>query len=201
MRWRWRGCWPRAGVVTRRGRHPRKSGTRDLIGECGSRTSTDAAAPTTVTEHGDCGAHDHHEPAEPADPADRNHDGARPHHHQSARGHPGGQRPASGLPAAGEAIQYGCPAALAYLATYAAPALVPSCPGDAGGHQARTICWTALPCQSGTIHDRRSLPGRLHERGFELMGPHRRLEGAGQSLRDLPHLSSPRFGDCPDDRR
>jgi hypothetical protein len=59
--------------------------------------------------------------------------------------------PASALPAAGQATQYGCPAALAYLAAYAAPAFVSSCPGDAGGHQARTICWTALPCQSGTI--------------------------------------------------
>ena len=57
----------------------------------------------------------------------------------------------SSLPAAGEATQYGCPAALAYLAAYAAPVFVSSCPGDAGGHQARTTCWTALPCKSGTI--------------------------------------------------
>jgi hypothetical protein len=47
-----------------------------------------------------------------------------------------------GLPPAGEATQSGCAAAYAYLHAYAAPGFTFECPGDAGGHQAMTMCVT-----------------------------------------------------------
>lgn len=46
----------------------------------------------------------------------------------------------SGLPAAGEATEYGCAAALQYLDAYAAPGFWLVCPGYARGHQAMTAC-------------------------------------------------------------
>lgn len=52
--------------------------------------------------------------------------------------------------AAGRATQYGCAAALSYLAAYAAPGFTASCPGNADGHQAATVCSTS-PCDGGTI--------------------------------------------------
>ena len=45
---------------------------------------------------------------------------------------------------------YGCAAALAYLATHAAPGFVSYCPHDAGGHQASTTCMDAPTCLAGT---------------------------------------------------
>jgi len=45
-----------------------------------------------------------------------------------------------GLPSLGGATAYGCDAALAYLAAYAAPGFVEECPGNAQGHQATTMC-------------------------------------------------------------
>ena len=42
------------------------------------------------------------------------------------------------MPARGDATQYGCGAALSYLATYSAPGFTFECPGTALGHQAMT---------------------------------------------------------------
>ena len=53
------------------------------------------------------------------------------------------QTPAGTLPLAGEATAFGCTAALAYLAAYAAPGFTAQCPADAGGHQAGTLCWSS----------------------------------------------------------
>ncbi len=51
------------------------------------------------------------------------------------------------LPPPGEATVPGCLAALAYLAAYAAPGFTSSCPGNADGHQATTLCvGTIAPC-------------------------------------------------------
>jgi hypothetical protein len=56
------------------------------------------------------------------------------------------------VPAEGAATQYGCVAAMAYLAAYAAPGFASSCPGNAAGHQAETMCATSPPdCETGTI--------------------------------------------------
>lgn len=53
----------------------------------------------------------------------------------------------SGLPAAGEATEYGCGAALQYLDAYAAPGFWMVCPGNARGHQALTACQSgSSPC-------------------------------------------------------
>jgi hypothetical protein len=57
------------------------------------------------------------------------------------------QLPADTLPPAGEATAFGCAAALAYLAAYAAPGFGAQCPAATGGHQATTMCVTsATPC-------------------------------------------------------
>ena len=50
------------------------------------------------------------------------------------------QLPADTLPPAGEATAFGCAAALAYLAAYAAPGFGAQCPAATGGHQATTMC-------------------------------------------------------------
>ena len=56
----------------------------------------------------------------------------------------------TGLPPAGEATQSGCAAAYAYLQAYAAPGFTFECPGDAGGHEAETMCISgSTPC--GTL--------------------------------------------------
>lgn len=56
----------------------------------------------------------------------------------------------TGLPPAGEATRSGCAAAYAYLRAYAAPGFTIECPGDAGGHEAETMCISAVtPC--GTL--------------------------------------------------
>jgi hypothetical protein len=56
----------------------------------------------------------------------------------------------TGLPVAGEATSSGCAAAYAYLRAYAAPGFTIECPGDAGGHEAETMCISAItPC--GTV--------------------------------------------------
>jgi hypothetical protein len=45
------------------------------------------------------------------------------------------------------ATAFGCAAALAYLAAYAAPGFGAQCPAATGGHQATTMCVTsATPC-------------------------------------------------------
>jgi hypothetical protein len=62
------------------------------------------------------------------------------------------QTPAGTLPPAGEATAFGCTAALAYLAAYAAPGFSFQCPANAGGHQAGTLCWsTASPCDIARV--------------------------------------------------
>jgi hypothetical protein len=62
------------------------------------------------------------------------------------------QTPAGTLPPAGEATAFGCAAALAYLAAYAAPGFSSQCPADAGGHQAGTLCWSAVsPCDVARV--------------------------------------------------
>jgi hypothetical protein len=43
-----------------------------------------------------------------------------------------------------------CAAALAYLAAHAAPGFVSTCPHDAGGHQATTVCIRIATCVPGT---------------------------------------------------
>jgi hypothetical protein len=56
------------------------------------------------------------------------------------------RRPA-GVPPAGEATLFGCTAARAYLAAYAAPGFTVQCPGDARGHQAEATCSQSVtPC-------------------------------------------------------
>ena len=50
------------------------------------------------------------------------------------------QLPAGTLPPPGEATAFGCAAAQAYLAAYAAPGFSVQCPAAAGGHQATTMC-------------------------------------------------------------
>ena len=45
----------------------------------------------------------------------------------------------------------GCQAALDYLAANAAPGFVASCPHDAGGHEATTVCDGAPNCLPGTM--------------------------------------------------
>ena len=45
----------------------------------------------------------------------------------------------------------GCQAALSYLAANAAPGFVASCPHDAGGHEATTVCDGAPDCVAGTM--------------------------------------------------
>ena len=45
----------------------------------------------------------------------------------------------------------GCQAALDYLAANAAPGFVASCPHDAGGHEATTVCDGAPDCVPGTM--------------------------------------------------
>jgi hypothetical protein len=56
------------------------------------------------------------------------------------------------VPAAGEATQFGCSAALAHLAAYAAPGFAYQCPGYAAGHQAETTCAaSASPCDTGRV--------------------------------------------------
>ncbi|HEY6471319.1 MAG TPA: hypothetical protein VIY26_00415 [Acidimicrobiales bacterium] len=56
---------------------------------------------------------------------------------------------ATGLPPAGEATRDGCAAAYAYLQAYAAPGFTLECPGDAGGHEAETMCVSgATPCST-----------------------------------------------------
>jgi hypothetical protein len=55
----------------------------------------------------------------------------------------------SGLPPAGEATRDGCAAAYAYLQAYAAPGFTFECPGDAGGHEAETMCISGTtPCST-----------------------------------------------------
>jgi hypothetical protein len=44
------------------------------------------------------------------------------------------------VPPAGEATAFGCAAAQAYLAAYAAPGFGVQCPAETGGHQATTMC-------------------------------------------------------------
>jgi hypothetical protein len=57
--------------------------------------------------------------------------------------------PPAGVPPAGEATTYGCAAARAYLAAYAAPGFAVQCPGYAQGHQAETMCaQTVSPCDT-----------------------------------------------------
>ena len=46
---------------------------------------------------------------------------------------------------------FGCQEALAYLSTHAAPGFVSTCPHDADGHQATTVCDGAPKCQPGTM--------------------------------------------------
>ena len=46
--------------------------------------------------------------------------------------------PAAAVPAVGQAIGWGCSAALAYLQAYAAPGFTLDCPGYAEGHEAMT---------------------------------------------------------------
>jgi hypothetical protein len=43
-----------------------------------------------------------------------------------------------GVPARGQATQWGCPAALAYLSAYASPNFTVECPGNAEGHEGMT---------------------------------------------------------------
>jgi hypothetical protein len=55
----------------------------------------------------------------------------------------------TGLPPAGEATRDGCAAAYAYLQAYAAPGFTFECPGDAGGHEAETMCVSGTtPCST-----------------------------------------------------
>jgi hypothetical protein len=55
----------------------------------------------------------------------------------------------TGLPPAGEATRDGCAAAYAYLRAYAAPGFTFECPGDAGGHEAETMCISgSTPCST-----------------------------------------------------
>jgi hypothetical protein len=55
----------------------------------------------------------------------------------------------TGLPPAGEATRDGCAAAYAYLQAYAAPGFTFECPGDAGGHEAETMCISgSTPCST-----------------------------------------------------
>ena len=61
-------------------------------------------------------------------------------------------QPEPAIPSVGTATQYGCAAALAYLAAYAAPGFSADCPGNAAGHQAETQCDPSAPtCETGTI--------------------------------------------------
>ena len=53
-------------------------------------------------------------------------------------------------PAATVNYPSGCAAALAYLAAYAAPGFVASCPHPDGGYQATTTCMGAPQCEPGT---------------------------------------------------
>jgi hypothetical protein len=55
----------------------------------------------------------------------------------------------TGLPPAGEATRDGCAAAYAYLQAYAAPGFTFECPGNAGGHEAETMCISGTtPCST-----------------------------------------------------
>ncbi|MDE3086749.1 MAG: hypothetical protein KGJ77_08275 [Acidobacteriota bacterium] len=45
----------------------------------------------------------------------------------------------------------GCQAALSYLSANAAPGFVASCPHDAGGHEATTVCDGPPDCAAGTM--------------------------------------------------
>jgi hypothetical protein len=57
--------------------------------------------------------------------------------------------PVTGVPPAGEATRDGCAAAYAYLQAYAAPGFAFECPGNAGGHEAETMCITGTtPCST-----------------------------------------------------
>jgi hypothetical protein len=51
------------------------------------------------------------------------------------------------LPPLGHATAWGCPAAIQYLTAYAAPGFSITCPGNAFGHEATTVCVsTTSPC-------------------------------------------------------
>jgi hypothetical protein len=58
----------------------------------------------------------------------------------------------SGVPALGAATTWGCPAALAYLNTYAAPGFTLECPAYSQGHQASTSCVSQnSPCDEQRV--------------------------------------------------
>jgi hypothetical protein len=46
--------------------------------------------------------------------------------------------PTGGVPPRGQATEWGCPAALAYLSAYASPNFTLECPGNAEGHEGMT---------------------------------------------------------------
>ena len=54
-------------------------------------------------------------------------------------------------PASATAAAQGCQAALAYLASHAAPGFAVACPHDAGGHEATTVCNGPPDCAAGTM--------------------------------------------------
>jgi hypothetical protein len=73
---------------------------------------------------------------------------------------------ALGVPPRGQASAYGCAAALAYLAAYAAPGFQLQCPANAQGHQATTMCislsvmcdlgrfiFIAVPCAAAYMNE------------------------------------------------